>query len=179
MIIIRIDRDFISLCKRNGTTDGTTAVVALIHNRNIYVANAGDSRCMIVQRGGRVVPLSIDHKPSREDEEVRIKELGGRVIFWGRWRVEGVLAVSRAIGDMNLKPYVTCDPEIISHTITPDDHYVVLASDGLWDVMTNEEVSTFVTRYNLFFNKYFMIILFNLILYHHLLEFHKEQSFNI
>ena len=61
----RVDRDFVSHCKRNGTTDGTTAIVALIQNRNIYVANAGDSRGMIVQRGGRVVPLSIDHKPSR------------------------------------------------------------------------------------------------------------------
>lgn len=83
----------------------------------------------------------------REDEEVRIKELGGRVIFWGRWRVQGVLAVSRAIGDVNLKPYVTCDPEITLHTITPDDQYIILASDGLWDVMSNEEVGTFITRY--------------------------------
>ncbi len=68
------------------------------------------------------------------------------MIFWGRWRVEGVLAVSRAIGDINLKPYVTCDPEIIHHSITPDDNYVILASDGLWDVMTNEEVGTLITR---------------------------------
>jgi serine/threonine protein phosphatase PrpC len=72
--------------------------------------------------------------------------LGGRVIFWGRWRVEGVLAVSRAIGDVNLKPYVTCDPEITTHTLTPDDQYLILASDGLWDVMSNEEVGTFITR---------------------------------
>lgn len=91
--------------------------------------------------------LSLILVVNREDEEVRIKELGGRVIFWGRWRVEGVLAVSRAIGDINLKPYVTCDPEIIHHSITPDDQYVILASDGLWDVMSNEEVGTLITRH--------------------------------
>jgi serine/threonine protein phosphatase PrpC len=61
----QIDRDFVALCKRNGITDGTTAIVSLIHNRNVYVANAGDSRGIMVQRGGRVVPLSFDHKPSR------------------------------------------------------------------------------------------------------------------
>jgi hypothetical protein len=99
-------------------------------------------------RHGPLLPLflCLSSRVYREDEEVRIKELGGRVIFWGRWRVEGVLAVSRAIGDVNLKPYVTCDPEITTHALTPDDQYLILASDGLWDVMSNEEVGTFITR---------------------------------
>jgi serine/threonine protein phosphatase PrpC len=61
--------------------------------------------------------------------------------------VEGVLAVSRAIGDLNLKPYVTCDPEITTHSLSPEDQYLILASDGLWDVMSNEEVGTFITRF--------------------------------
>ena len=55
---------------------------------------------------------------SREDEERRIKQLGGKVIHWGRWRVQGVLAVSRAIGDVALQPYVTCEPEIIEKEIS-------------------------------------------------------------
>jgi len=142
----RIDREFMDVCKSWGYTDGTTAVVAQISNRHIVVANAGDSRCMVVQKGGQAHALSVDHKPSREDEEQRIRDLGGKVIFWGRWRVEGVLAVSRAIGDIKLKPYVTCDPEIQTKEITDDDLYMVLASDGLWDVMTNEEVASFVVR---------------------------------
>jgi serine/threonine protein phosphatase PrpC len=71
------------------------------------------------------------------------------VIFWGRWRVEGVLAVSRAIGDCSLKPYVTCDPEIVTHELRgEEDLYLVIASDGLWDVMSNEEVARFVIRYS-------------------------------
>lgn len=69
------------------------------------------------------------------------------MIFWGRWRVEGVLAVSRAIGDISLKPFVTCDPEIQSKFIAEEDMYLVIASDGLWDVMSNEEVASFVVKY--------------------------------
>jgi serine/threonine protein phosphatase PrpC len=61
----RIDNEFISICKKNHFTDGSTAVVAMISNRNIVVANAGDSRCIVVQKGGRAYAMSVDHKPSR------------------------------------------------------------------------------------------------------------------
>jgi serine/threonine protein phosphatase PrpC len=74
-------------------------------------------------------------QPSRQDEESRIKALGGRVVFWGRWRVEGVLAVSRAIGDINLKPFVTCEPEILAVEMSEDDMFLVLATDGIWCVI--------------------------------------------
>jgi protein phosphatase 1L len=76
-------------------TDGTTAVVAVIQGRNITVANAGDSRGIIVKKSGKAYPMSVDHKPNRPDEDRRIKLLGGKVIHSGRWRVQGVLAVSR------------------------------------------------------------------------------------
>ncbi len=56
---------------------------------------AGDSRAIIVQSRGAVVPMSYDHRPDRKDEEARIRRLGGKLAYWGRWRVEGVLAVSR------------------------------------------------------------------------------------
>lgn len=128
--------------------------------------------------------MSDDHKPSREDEERRIKQLGGRVMFWGRWRVEGVLAVSRvrplrsfttpaalssvlvimlrfppltpslppslaqAIGDVPLKPFVTAEPEVTRHDLRgdPEAMFVVLASDGLFDVMSSLEVAQFLVR---------------------------------
>jgi len=140
------DGEFSRMARDNNLTDGTTAIVAAIHDGRVIVANAGDSRGILVKKGGKVEPLSQDHKPSRQDEMVRIRELGGRVIYWGRWRVQGVLAVSRAIGDVNLKPYVTADPELVEVEIGSDDAYVVLASDGLWDVMTNEDVAKFVVR---------------------------------
>ncbi|CAM9526071.1 unnamed protein product, partial [Ectocarpus fasciculatus] len=142
---LKTDADFVEYGKRRGVVDGTTAVVVSIHDNKIHVANAGDSRAILIQRGGKVKSLSFDHKPSREDEGKRIRDLGGRVIFWGRWRVEGVLAVSRGIGDVRLKPYVTSEPEITVKTIEENDLYVVVASDGLWDVMQNDEVGRVVT----------------------------------
>uniref|UniRef100_A0A2P2MHS4 PPM-type phosphatase domain-containing protein n=1 Tax=Rhizophora mucronata TaxID=61149 RepID=A0A2P2MHS4_RHIMU len=77
---------------------GTTAVVALLTPEHIVVANCGDSRAVLC-RGGKAVPLSVDHKPDRPDEHARITAAGGRVIFLNGARVEGILAMSRAIGN--------------------------------------------------------------------------------
>ena len=121
--------------------------MAVVHSGKIFVANTGDSRSIIVQKGGKSKEMSHDHKPQRDDEARRINSLpGGRIIYYGRWRVQGVLAVSRAIGDVGLKPYVIADPEVLEATIGPDDIYLVLATDGLWDVMKNEEVARFVAN---------------------------------
>jgi protein phosphatase 1L len=83
------------MARERSWNDGTTSVVGIIDSGKIYVANAGDSRAIVVQRGGRVKPMSLDHRPERKDEESRIRKLGGTLKYWGRWRVEGVLAVSR------------------------------------------------------------------------------------
>jgi protein phosphatase 1L len=131
-----IDTDFVA----TGHPDGSTACTAtLVGGRRIVCANAGDSRAIVVRRDGSVVRLSRDHKPGMPDETRRISELGGRVIYWGRWRVEGLLAVSRSIGDASLKPYVCSDPEVCEYDIGKDDWFLVLSSDGVWDVMDNEE----------------------------------------
>lgn len=125
--------------------DGTTAVAALVIGDHLWVANAGDSRAVLVQQEGHVVAMSEDHKPNRPDETARIKRAGGTVYFHGVWRVGGILAVSRAIGDRMLKPYVTAEPELRQWRVTPADLYLVMASDGLWDVMSNDEVATIVS----------------------------------
>jgi len=119
----KIDSDFVS----TGLFDGTTACAAAVVGNKVICCNAGDSRAIIVKRDGTAVPLSQDHKPDRNDETKRINDLGGRVIHWGRWRVEGVLAVSRSIGDARLKPYVTAEPDIVEHEIEDDDMFLVVA----------------------------------------------------
>ncbi|KAL5228073.1 hypothetical protein ABZP36_016338 [Zizania latifolia] len=116
---------------------GSTAVVAVVSPTEVIVANAGDSRA-IISRAGAPVALSVDHKPDRPDELERIEAAGGRVIYWDGARVLGVLAMSRAIGDGYLKPYVTSEPEVTVTERTDDDECLILASDGLWDVVTNE-----------------------------------------
>lgn len=116
---------------------GSTAVVAVVSADKIVVGNCGDSRAVLC-RGGSPVPLSSDHKPDRPDELNRIQEAGGRVIYWDGARVLGVLAMSRAIGDSYLKPFVISEPEVTVTDRTAEDECLILASDGLWDVVTNE-----------------------------------------
>jgi len=133
-----VDSDFVG----TGHPDGTTCcAVSMVGGRRIVCANAGDSRAIVVRRDGSVVRLSRDHKPGMPDETRRISELGGRVIYWGRWRVEGLLAVSRSIGDASLKPYITAEPEVCEYDIGKDDWFLILSSDGVWDVMDNEEAA--------------------------------------
>ncbi|XP_062206387.1 probable protein phosphatase 2C 8 isoform X2 [Phragmites australis] len=116
---------------------GSTAVVAVVGPRRIVVANCGDSRA-VLSRGGVAVPLSSDHKPDRPDELERVEAAGGRVINWNGYRVLGVLATSRSIGDYHLKPYVTAEPEVTVMDRTDKDEFLILASDGLWDVVSNK-----------------------------------------
>ncbi|XP_050101797.1 protein phosphatase 2C 7-like [Malus sylvestris] len=119
-------------------TVGSTAVVALVSSSHIIVANCGDSRAVLC-RGKQAIPLSVDHKPNREDEYERIEASGGKVIQWNGHRVFGVLAMSRSIGDRYLKPWIIPEPEVMVVPRARDDECLILASDGLWDVMTNEE----------------------------------------
>ncbi|PWA84789.1 protein phosphatase 2C 6 [Artemisia annua] len=120
-------------------TVGSTAVVAVICSSHIIVSNCGDSRAVLC-RGKEAMALSVDHKPNREDEYARIEAAGGKVIQWNGHRVFGVLAMSRSIGDRYLKPWIIPDPEVTFIPRAKEDECLILASDGLWDVMSNEEV---------------------------------------
>ncbi|XP_022715032.1 probable protein phosphatase 2C 6 [Durio zibethinus] len=118
---------------------GSTALVLIISACQIIAANCGDSRAVLC-RGARAIPLTVDHKLDRADEIERITSSGGRILNWGCLRVEGVLSMSRAIGDHDLKPWVISVPEVTFTTRTEEDECLILASDGLWDVLSNEEV---------------------------------------
>ncbi|KAE8667068.1 Protein phosphatase 2C 16 [Hibiscus syriacus] len=126
-------------------TVGSTAVVTLICSSHIIVANCGDSRAVLC-RGKEPMALSVDHKPNREDEYERIEEAGGKVIQWNGHRVFGVLAMSRSIGDRYLKPWIIPDPEVMFIPRAKEDECLILASDGLWDVMSNEEACDLARR---------------------------------
>ncbi|KAI3762419.1 hypothetical protein L1987_52849 [Smallanthus sonchifolius] len=117
---------------------GSTAVVVLLTQEYIIVGNCGDSRAVLC-RNGQAVPLSVDQKPDREDERARIEALGGRILFSGNGaRVEGILAMTRAIGDRFLKQVVTSEPEYIFMKREAEDVSLILGSDGLWDVLSSE-----------------------------------------
>ncbi|WVZ83925.1 hypothetical protein U9M48_031019 [Paspalum notatum var. saurae] len=119
---------------------GSTAVVALLVRGRLVVANCGDSRAVLCRgpAGAPPVPLSSDHKPNRPDELARIQAVGGRVLFNNGPRVRGILAMSRALGDRLLRPEVIPEPEITITDRTAEDECLILASDGMWDVIPNE-----------------------------------------
>lgn len=141
----RLDKETAFGIQAIDMTVGSTAVVALVGAQRIVVANCGDSRAVLC-RGGVAVPLSTDHKPNREDELERVEAAGGRVIEWNGHRVLGVLATSRSIGDHYLKPFIISVPEVTEIDRTDKDEFLILASDGLWDVVPND-VACKATRY--------------------------------
>ncbi|XP_061371145.1 probable protein phosphatase 2C 6 [Gastrolobium bilobum] len=118
---------------------GSTASLVVLSGCQIITSNCGDSRVVLCRRT-ETIPLTVDQKPDRQDELLRIEGGGGRVINWNGARVFGVLAMSRAIGDRYLRPWIIPVPEITFTARTDEDECLILASDGLWDVMTNEEV---------------------------------------
>nr|KYP67477.1 putative protein phosphatase 2C 6 [Cajanus cajan] len=118
---------------------GSTASVVVLSGCQIITSNCGDSRVVLCRRT-QTIPLTVDQKPDRQDELLRIEGGGGKVINWNGARVFGVLAMSRAIGDRYLRPWIIPVPEITFTARTDEDECLILASDGLWDVMTNEEV---------------------------------------
>ncbi|XP_075517755.1 protein kinase and PP2C-like domain-containing protein isoform X5 [Primulina tabacum] len=124
---------------------GCTAVTALIVKNKLFVANAGDCR-VILCRTGNPYALTRDHVASCLEERERVISAGGEVKWQlDTWRVgPAALQVTRSIGDDDLKPYVTAEPEVDETLLSAEDEYVVMASDGLWDVMRNTDVVSII-----------------------------------
>ncbi|KAK4796077.1 hypothetical protein SAY86_028403 [Trapa natans] len=118
---------------------GSTAVTAILINcSKLVVANVGDSRAVISKRGV-AKQLSVDHEPNVERQSIE-----GRGSFVSRFpgdvpRVDGQLAVSRAFGDKSLKEHLSSEPHVVMEEINDDTELIILASDGLWTVMSNQE----------------------------------------
>jgi len=136
----QVEKEFLGLAERDGLSDGTTAVVALVQADRLTVAHVGDSRGVLC-RNGNALALTQDHKPEIAAERRRIEALGGFVSYIGCWRAMGILAMSRAIGDLFLKPYVSAKPDVSTMSIGPTDEFIVLASDGVFDVFDNDQAS--------------------------------------
>jgi serine/threonine protein phosphatase PrpC len=153
---LETDAAFLESCTH---TAGSTAVVALVTaGGHLLVANAGDSRACLFRNGRTALPLSVDHKPDRADEAARIAAAGG---FVANGRVMHALAVSRAIGDREFKragyeleerplfkdSLVIADPEVRICKLQEGDE-LLLACDGLWDIMSAAEAFGFLHARN-------------------------------
>jgi serine/threonine protein phosphatase PrpC len=122
---------------------GSTALVLLVDDDSMYVANCGDCRAVLVSERGKAQALTNDHTPRNPSEYQRVKASGGSVVYRsGAQRVGGILAVTRAFGDETLAPAVTPRPEIKVYDRRRckmgRGSMVILASDGFWDVFTND-----------------------------------------
>lgn len=135
----------------DASVSGTTAVACLMQGQQMQVANCGDSRAIIARRqGGKLVAhdLTIDQKPDTPAEKVRIEKMGGRVSpaaadgtpsrVWHNFRG---LAMARSIGDHNAKTIgVIAEPEVIDYTLQKDDALLIIASDGVWEFLSSQDV---------------------------------------
>lgn len=141
----------------NSDVGGSTCIALMLRDKKVYCANCGDSRA-VLSRLGVAETLSVDHKPAMASEWTRIVAAGGWVA--GN-RVNGNLALSRALGDFRYKGNTLLAPEEQIISAMPDvseyelklgdggaDEFIVIGCDGIWDVMTNQEVISFV-RYRL------------------------------
>uniref|UniRef100_A0AAV1TYC1 PPM-type phosphatase domain-containing protein n=1 Tax=Peronospora matthiolae TaxID=2874970 RepID=A0AAV1TYC1_9STRA len=152
--------------------DGSTVLLGLLVGGKLFVANIGDSRGVLAQsenssgaskgegeRGvASAVRLSVDHKPDLKEETDRVEEAGGKVIFSGCWRVAHDqislrLAISRSLGDHPLKmnlpsscsaPLVSVVPDVRVFNVEAAGEYLVFASDGLWDRLSDDDAAKIV-----------------------------------
>ncbi|KAL7530641.1 hypothetical protein ACHAXR_003608 [Thalassiosira sp. AJA248-18] len=132
---------------------GSTAVATLLHESNdgtrtLLSANIGDSRG-VLSRNGRAIDLTRDHKPNDDKEKARILAMGEKIEWDHYCKVHRVrnLSLSRAIGDRFAKPAVSGEVEIKRFPIYDDkDEFILLASDGLWDVMSSQDVVSYVHK---------------------------------
>lgn len=134
-----LDKQFLTNINGN---DGSTANVLYCNKKNniCYLANTGDSRAILCKNNGQISQISEDHKPDNPKERKLIEQKGG---FVQNGRTNGNLAMSRAFGDKNLKTVITVEPDIYQFTIR-NVKFVVQASDGLFDVMSNRDICNFI-----------------------------------
>ncbi|KAF2304362.1 hypothetical protein GH714_030477 [Hevea brasiliensis] len=137
---------------------GTTAVVVVRQGEDLVIANLGDSRAVlgtINENGIMLVQLTTDLKPNVPSEADRIRNCNGRVLalkeephihrVWLPHEDSPGLAMSRAFGDFLLKNHgIIALPEISYHRLAPTDQFIILATDGVWDVLSNNKVASIV-----------------------------------
>lgn len=161
---LEVDHQYCKLARKSThLDDGTTAALLYVaptyrqksKRRKIkfFLASCGDSRSVLLKKNGDVVPLSVDHDLKRNDEADRIRAAGGTVRKddYGSRVVSdnvGELAVTRAIGDVDFKGIgVIAEPEIYEGYLDDTSSYIIMASDGLWNQISNQEIGKIVKNY--------------------------------
>ncbi|XP_075642504.1 putative protein phosphatase 2C 49 [Castanea sativa] len=131
------------------SSSGTTALTAMIFGSLLMVANIGDCRAVLCRKG-EAIDMSQDHRPIYPSEKRRVEELGGYID--GDGYLNGVLSVSRALGDWDMKfprgspsPLIA-EPEFQQVVLSEDDEFLIIGCDGIWDVMSSQQAVSLVRR---------------------------------
>ena len=141
------NEQFLKQAERMRLHDGSCGLACVLREGKLVIGNVGDCRAVMINRG-TAIQLTNDHKPADPDEKKRIGALGGQVIHcMGIARVNGVLAVSRAFGNRALKQVIRADADIFVREFVAGDEYMVIGSDGLWDVLHNREIGDICRKY--------------------------------
>ncbi|KAH9255564.1 hypothetical protein BASA81_006394 [Batrachochytrium salamandrivorans] len=164
--LARTERELIENCRVDTTLSGSTGVVVLVKGNELTVANIGDSRAVLAMvESNKLVArdLTCDHKPDSPEEEKRILEVGGRVFaikfddgidgparVWLSYADYPGLAMSRSLCDTIAKEAgVISRPDVFHETVAKPSHRaLIIASDGLWEFMSSQEVVDIVQKYN-------------------------------
>jgi len=137
--IYTTDQDVCRNLDKLNLTGGSTALLSIITQNKLLLANVGDSKAILI-RGNQAIPINTEHTAHDEEERKAVEARGGFIFekktITGARRilVQGSLEVTRAIGDRNYKKYITCEPDIYEYEFSQDDQYLILATDGLWKV---------------------------------------------
>ncbi|KAM9971682.1 hypothetical protein ACTFIW_011665 [Dictyostelium discoideum] len=137
---LNTDKYFLDYAESDNKKAGTTVATVILERERFIVSNAGDTEVVLCS-GGIAEPLSIIHTPKLDTERIRIESAGGSIIHYGTLRVNGLLSVSRSIGDKNLKEFIIPNPDSHIHNINkPNDQFLMIATDGLWEVFNHQDV---------------------------------------
>ncbi|XP_061350723.1 probable protein phosphatase 2C 54 [Gastrolobium bilobum] len=149
---LKTDAEFEKTCSiESSQSSGTTALTAIIFGRSLLVANAGDCRA-VLSRCGVAIEMSKDHRPLCIKERMRIESLGG---FIDDGYLNGQLGVTRALGDWHLEGMkgmsgrvgpLSAEPELKLITLTKEDEFLIIGSDGIWDVFRSQNAVDYARR---------------------------------
>lgn len=134
-----------------GYESGSTCLLSLMYKYKesyfMNIVNLGDCRCVVVYSNGKSKQITVDHKPDETNERKRLTKIGGDIYrdSEGTFRI-GNLSLSRAFGDGDTSPYISQIPDSFYFKITEETKYIVLACDGLWDVIDTSNISSLIKK---------------------------------
>jgi len=144
----KIDQDVCRNQEKLKIQGGSTALCALMNNEGMHLANVGDSKAVVI-RGDQTFALNVEHRANNEEEKSRVENRGG-VVFekkgrtTSRFLVQGALELTRSIGDISYKQFITSEPDVLNYKFDSNDEYVILASDGFWNEVDEKELISLV-----------------------------------